>query len=118
MLSSFKKSEERNKGDPSGNCQESWGDYCIVYPVFYFGFYSTAYQVAWQRMLGLFSGSDVRSVTVVVASYLLGLGLGNLIISKICDRLNNRQCVRAYGICNLGVAIFAVSSRFLFYDLL
>ena len=82
------------------------------------GFNALLYQVAWQRMLGLFSGSDVRSVTVVVASYLLGLGLGNLISSRYSDRLNNRQCVRVYGLCNLGIALFAVASRFLFYDLL
>ena len=91
----------------------------ILFSLFFVsGFTALLYQVAWQRMLGLFSGSDVRSVTVVVASYLLGLGLGNLISSRNCDRLNNRQCVRVYGICNLGIALFAVSSRFLFYDLL
>ena len=39
------------------------------------GFTALFYQVVWQRLLGLFSGSDVRSVTIVVASYLLGLGL-------------------------------------------
>ncbi len=82
------------------------------------GFNSLLYQVAWQRMLGLFSGSDVRSVTIIVASYLLGLGLGNLWGGQLSDRLNNRACVRFYGFCNLGVAIFAVFSRFLFYDLL
>ena len=69
-------------------------------------------------MLGLFSGSDVRSVTVVIASYLLGLGLGNLISSRNSDRFNSRQCVQIYGLCNLGIALFAVSSRWLFYDLL
>ena len=82
------------------------------------GFAALLYQVAWQRILGLFSGSDVRSVTVVIASYLLGLGLGNLISSRLSNRFTNRQCVRAYGLCNLGIALFAVSSRFLFYDLL
>ena len=91
----------------------------IVFTLFFIsGFTALLYQVAWQRMLGLFSGSDVRSVTVVVASYLLGLGLGNLISSRASDRFNNRQCVQIYGICNLGIALFAVSSRFLFYDLL
>jgi spermidine synthase len=91
----------------------------ILFALFFVsGFTALLYQVAWQRMLGLFSGSDVRSVTVVIASYLLGLGLGNLISSRICDRLNNRQCVQVYGWCNLGIAIFALSSRFLFYDLL
>lgn len=32
------------------------------------------------------SGSDVRSVTIIVASYLLGLGLGNLLGGSVRDR--------------------------------
>jgi hypothetical protein len=80
------------------------------------GFTALLYQVAWQRMLGLFSGSDVRSVTIIIASYLAGLGLGNLIGGWYSDRATNRQCVRIYGGCNLGIAAFAVLSRFLFYD--
>jgi spermidine synthase/MFS family permease len=80
------------------------------------GFTALLYQVAWQRMLGLFSGSDVRSVTIIIASYLAGLGLGNLIGGWYSDRATNRQCVRIYGACNLGIAAFAVLSRFLFYD--
>jgi predicted membrane-bound spermidine synthase len=50
------------------------------------GFTALLYQVAWQRMLGLFSGSDVRSVTIIVASYLLGLGLG-MLAGSVSDRL-------------------------------
>ncbi|PSB09137.1 spermine synthase [Pleurocapsa sp. CCALA 161] len=82
------------------------------------GFNALLYQVAWQRMLGLFSGSDVRSVTIIVASYLLGLGLGNLLGGSLSDRLTNQKCVMVYGFCNLGIAAFALASRFLFYDLL
>jgi predicted membrane-bound spermidine synthase len=69
-------------------------------------------------MLGLFSGSDVRSVTIIVASYLLGLGLGNLLGGSISDRLTNQKCVMVYGCCNLAIATFALASRFIFYDLL
>ncbi|WP_144876450.1 fused MFS/spermidine synthase, partial [Hyella patelloides] len=98
--------------------KHSWAITILFALFFVSGFNALLYQVAWQRMLGLFSGSDVRSVTVVIASYLLGLGLGNLLSSRISDHLNNRQCVRIYGYCNLGIAIFAISSRFLFYDLL
>ena len=95
------------------------GAITLLFGLFFLsGFSALLYQVAWQRMLGLFSGSDVRSVTIVIASYLLGLGLGNLISSRISDRFTNRQCVRVYGLCNLGIAVFAVCSRFLFYDLL
>lgn len=82
------------------------------------GFTALLYQVVWQRMLGLFSGSDVRSVTIVVASYLAGLGIGSLLGGLLSDRLSNRQIIRVYGFCNLGIAIFALFSRFLFYDLL
>ena len=98
--------------------QSPWAIAVLFTLFFVSGFNALLYQVAWQRMLGLFSGSDVRSVTVVVASYLLGLGLGNLVSSRYGDRFNNRQCVRVYGLCNLGIALFAVASRFLFYDLL
>lgn len=69
-------------------------------------------------MLGLFSGSDVRSITIVIASYLLGLGLGNLIGALFSDRLSSRRLIQIYGLCNLAIAGFAVCSRFLFYDLL
>ncbi len=82
------------------------------------GFTALLYQVVWQRMLGLFSGSDVHSVSIVVASYLLGLGLGSWMGGWLSDRVSSRKAVQIYGLCNLGIALFAVSSRFLFYDLL
>ena len=107
-----------NKIADSEAGKNSWAIALLFTLFFISGFTALLYQVAWQRMLGLFSGSDVRSVTVVIASYLLGLGLGNLISSRCSDRFNNRQCVQIYGLCNLGIALFAVSSRFLFYDLL
>ncbi len=82
------------------------------------GFTALLYQVVWQRMLGLFSGSDVRSVSIVVASYLAGLGLGSLIGGGLSDRLTRRQAVQTFGFCSLAIAAFALCSRFLFYDLL
>ncbi|HEY9642584.1 MAG TPA: fused MFS/spermidine synthase, partial [Coleofasciculaceae cyanobacterium] len=82
------------------------------------GFTALLYQVVWQRLLGLFSGSDVHSVTIVVASYLLGLGLGSWAAGRLSDRLSRQRAVQTYGLCNLGIAGFAVLSRFLFYDLL
>ena len=82
------------------------------------GFSALLYQVVWQRMLGLFTGSDVRSATIVIAAYLAGLGAGSLLGSFFADRLSNRQAVWAFGLCNLGIAVFAFLSRFLFYDLL
>ncbi len=72
----------------------------------------------WQRVLGLFSGSDIRSVTIVVASYLAGLGLGSLWGGSLSDRLSRRRAVEVFGLSNLAIGVFAVFSRYLFYDLL
>jgi predicted membrane-bound spermidine synthase len=58
------------------------------------GFTALLYQVVWQRMLGLFSGSGVRSVTIVTGAYLGGLGVGSLIGSVVADRLNSRRAIR------------------------
>ncbi|NWF70277.1 MAG: spermidine synthase [Chloroflexi bacterium] len=82
------------------------------------GFSALLYQVIWQRLLGLFTGSDVRSVTIITGAYLGGLGVGSLIGSAIADRLSSRQAVRAYGLCNIAIALFALASRLFFYDVL
>jgi spermidine synthase len=98
--------------------QTVWALPILLFIFFISGFTALLYQVVWQRMLGLFSGSDVRSVSIVVASYLAGLGLGSLIGGWLSDRLSRRRAVQTYGLCSLAIAIFAISSRWLFYDLL
>jgi spermidine synthase len=90
----------------------------LLFVFFISGFTALLYQVVWQRLLGLFSGSDVRSVSIVVASYLAGLGLGSLLGGWLSDRLSRRHAVQTYGFCSLAIAAFAIASRFLFYDLL
>jgi spermidine synthase len=82
------------------------------------GFCALLYQTAWQRLLGLFTGADVRSVTIIVAAYLAGLGVGSLLGGLVADRLDSRRAVQLYGLCNLGIATFALATRLLFYDLL
>ena len=90
----------------------------LVSAFFVSGFSALLYQVVWQRMLGLFSGSDVRSVTIVAGAYLAGLGVGSLIGGLYADRLTGRQALRVFGLCNIGIAAFAIGSHFLFYNLL
>jgi predicted membrane-bound spermidine synthase len=82
------------------------------------GFSALLYQVVWQRLLGLFAGSDARSVTIVVSAYLAGLGIGSLLGSRIADRLSGREAVRCFGWANLGIAAFAFLSPVIYYDLL
>jgi len=88
----------------------------LLVAVFATGFSALLYQVVWQRLLGLFSGSDVLSVTLVTSAFLGGLGVGSLLGSFWADRLRNP--VAAFGLCNVGIGLFALGSRFLYYDLL
>src|SRR6516165_2322345 len=82
------------------------------------GFSALVYQTAWQRMLGLFGGSDSISAAIVVGAFLLGLGLGSLLASTFADRLTDRGAVFAFGLCETGVAAFAIASKVIFYDFL
>ena len=93
-------------------------DFVIVNVFFISGFSALLYQVIWQRMLGLFAGADIRSVTIITGAYLAGLGIGSLIASLNVDKLTSRRAVMVFGACNLGIATFAFFSRFLYYDLL
>jgi spermidine synthase len=89
---------------------------CVLF--FLSGFSALAYQTTWQRLLGLFGGSDSISVTIVVGAFLLGLGLGSLLASSFADRLSPNGAVIAFAACELGIAAFAVASKSFFYDLL
>jgi spermidine synthase len=82
------------------------------------GFSALVYQTAWQRMLGLFSGSDSISATIVVGAFLLGLGLGSLLASSFADRLTDRGAVLGFALCEMGIAGFAIASKVIFYDFL
>lgn len=90
----------------------------LIVLFFLSGFSALVYQVAWQRMLGLFAGSDVRSATIVVSAYLAGLAVGSMLGSFCSDRIGSRGAARMYGLSSLGIAAFAFFSKLLFYDTL
>lgn len=91
----------------------------IALPLFFIsGFAALLYQVIWHRMLALFSGVDVYSVTVIVAAFMGGLGCGSLTGGHIADRLHTRDLMRLFALCELAIALFAVGSKWLYYDLL
>lgn len=54
------------------------------------GFAALIDQIVWQRMLGLFAGSDAVTAALVVGAFLLGLGLGSLAAGLVTDRLGMR----------------------------
>ena len=91
----------------------------LLYAVFFLsGLSALVYQTAWQRLLGLFGGSDAIAATLVVGAFLFGLGLGSLWAAAFADRLSARRAIQAFALCELGIATFALVSRLLFYDVL
>lgn len=91
----------------------------ILHGVFFIsGFCALVYQTAWQRMLGLFVGSDTVSATIVVGAFLFGLGVGSLAAAGFADRLTHARAVIAFGLCEFGIALCAVVSPWLFHDVI
>src|SRR5258708_18004803 len=50
---------------------------CVLF--FCSGFPALIYQLTWQRALFRIFGVNIESVTIVVAAFMLGLGLGSLV---------------------------------------
>ena len=51
------------------------------------GFSAMAYEVIWTRLLGLIIGPTTYSFTLVVATFIIGLGLGSLFFGWLGDRV-------------------------------
>lgn len=62
---------------------DSWPYYILF---FLSGFPALLYQIVWQRSLFTLFGVNVESVTVVVAVFMLGLGLGSLVGGYLSNR--------------------------------
>jgi MFS family permease len=80
------------------------------------GFAALLCQIVWQRMLGIFAGSDTVSAALVVGAFLAGLGLGSIIGAKIADRLSPARALVGFALAEVGVGVFALLSKPFLYD--
>jgi len=91
----------------------------VLLPAFFVsGFCALLYQMIWQRVLTFFGGADVYSVTIIVAAFMAGLGVGSLAGGLVADRLTPRGCLLAFAAAEAAIAVFALVSLPLFYDFL
>jgi predicted membrane-bound spermidine synthase len=70
------------------------------------------YQVCWQRLLFEGFGVDMESVTIVVSTFMLGLGVGALAGGEIADRLPNRV-IPMFAMIELTTGAFGLCSPYL-----
>ncbi|PCI76995.1 MAG: spermidine synthase [SAR86 cluster bacterium] len=87
-----------------------------VYPLFLFsGFPALLYQIVWQRSLFTLFGTNIESITLVVAAFMLGLGLGSLIGGKL-STLRLLPQLLLFALLELCIGLFGLVSLQL-YDL-
>ena len=75
-----------------------------------------AYQVAWQRILALHTGVGLYSIAVIVAVFMLGLGLGSRLGAGLSRRVRPRRALVLFAACELGIAAYGAVSCPLLYD--
>src|SRR5260221_7230446 len=75
-----------------------------------------AYQVAWQRILALQTGVGLYSVAVIVAAFMVGLGVGSQLGAGASRRLSRRRALTWFAACEVTVAAFGAVSCRLYYD--
>jgi predicted membrane-bound spermidine synthase len=80
------------------------------------GFSALCLQVVWQRVISIHGGVDLFSSATVVAAFMAGLGLGNLVGGTLADRLGARRSILAFALANLGIGLFGWASIAIFYD--
>lgn len=73
------------------------------------GFAAILYQVVWQRTLFAAIGINIEAVTLIVTTFILGLGLGSLSGGGL-SRAPPRQQVQRFAAVELGVGAFGLVS--------
>src|SRR5206468_12733241 len=74
------------------------------------------YQVTWQRLLALHSGVGIYSIAMIVAAFMVGLGLGSHLGGVLSVRLPPRTALLAFATLELAIGFFGLASGRLYYD--
>lgn len=67
------------------------------------------YQICWQRLLFEGFGVDIESVTIIVSSFMLGLGIGSLAGGELADRFP-QHLIALFALVELATAACGAAS--------
>ncbi|HEY4340103.1 MAG TPA: fused MFS/spermidine synthase [Steroidobacteraceae bacterium] len=81
----------------------------LALPFFLSGVAALAYQICWQRLLFVALGADIDSVTIIVSTFMLGLGTGSLIGGELADRYPQRILL-LFAAAEAGIGLFGLFS--------
>ena len=88
----------------------------ILFTFFASGCAALIYQLVWQRYLYTGLGVDIDSVTLIVSTFMLGIGIGGGIGGWLADRWPMYR-LKLYAVAELLLAIVGLSSPWLFDSL-
>lgn len=93
---------------------KSSNNFWPIYPLFLFsGFPALLYQIVWQRSLFTLFGTNIESITLVVAAFMLGLGMGSLIGGRLSTSRLLPQLL-LFSLLEICIALFGLVSLQLF----
>lgn len=82
----------------------------LLFPLFFLsGFAAILYQVVWQRTLFAVVGINVEAVTLIVTTFIFGLGLGSLLGGRLSHGTPD-QLVRRFASIELAIGAFGLVS--------
>ncbi|VEI57389.1 Spermidine synthase [Pasteurella multocida] len=73
------------------------------------GFAALVYQIAWQRMLFTAFGVDLESITIVIAVFMAGLGIGAYFGGRLADKFPNK-IILIFALTEIGIGLFGFLS--------
>jgi len=78
------------------------------YSLFWVGWASMVYEIAWSRTLTLIIGSSIYAFSIVLTVFLMGIGLGSLLIGGFSEKRKDLSLLFAcLQLCLIGFNIFA-----------
>ena len=87
----------------------------IISAFFLSGFASLAYEVLWTRVLSLVLGSSVYAFTIMLSTFLAGIGIGSIAFAPFVDRC--RRPVFWFAVLEAAIGFFALASVFIYREL-
>ena len=86
----------------------------VLYTVFFLsGLAALVYQLIWQRALFTIYGTNTESVTIVVAAFMMGLGVGSLVGGELSKRLRI-SLLLVFAILEILIGLYGLVSLSLF----
>lgn len=87
----------------------------LLYAALFFlsGAAGLIYEIVWERLLELYFGVTLTAITLIVAAYMGGLGVGSLLGGQVAQRA--RKPALLYGAVEVGIGLFGMVSPFLIH---